>query len=217
MNSVPFVKSDQKTEDANVDICYPTHSLEGFMCVCVCVYMCMVHAFVLTPCLSGSSKALSGALCGLRSLPFHYPSFCLSDSYLIELAQKQSKYRYLRLRAKLYWCLGEVSPLSVCLCLHLCHDPFKRIHEQHIKGHLSQWCPPILSGLRGRWDSPSSSMNTHTLARFQTGVLTDKWYTYGVANRSKNWVQVLSFVSSLLFLPRHLHSLALHYLFLPIA
>lgn len=55
-----------------------------------------------TPRLSASSKALSGALCGPRSLPFYSPFFCLSVSYLIELAQKQSKDRYLRLRAKAY-------------------------------------------------------------------------------------------------------------------
>lgn len=32
------------------------------------------------------------------------------------------------------------------LCPHHCQDPFKSIHELHIKGHHSQWCPPILSG-----------------------------------------------------------------------
>lgn len=82
--------------------------------VCVSVqgaYICAHDS----PRLSASSKALSGALCCPRSLPFHSPSFCLSVSYLIDLAQKQSEARYLRLRAKAYWCLGEVSPL----CLHL--------------------------------------------------------------------------------------------------
>ena len=71
------------------------------LCVCMCVYV--QGAYICahdTPRLSASSKALSGALCGPRSLPFHSPSFCLSVSYLIELAQKQSRERYLRLRAK---------------------------------------------------------------------------------------------------------------------
>lgn len=101
-----------KTEDANADICCPTHSFRGFACVCLYVRGACICAHD-SACLSGSSKALSGALCGPRSLPFQSTSFCLSVSYLIELAQKQSKYRYLSLRTKPYWCLVEVSPLSV--------------------------------------------------------------------------------------------------------
>lgn len=120
-----------------MDIC-STHSLGGGY-VCLCVYMFNPHD---TPHLSGPSKALSGALCGPRSLPFHSASFCLSVSYLIELARKQSKWRYLRLRAKPHWCPSEVPPRSVRVCAQRSHDPFKRIHEQHIKGHHSQWCPP---------------------------------------------------------------------------
>lgn len=100
-----------KTEDANADICC-THSFGGFACVCLYVRGACICAHD-SACLSGSSKALSGALCGPRSLPFQSTSFCLSVSYLIELAQKQSKYRYLSLRTKPYWCLVEVSPLSV--------------------------------------------------------------------------------------------------------
>lgn len=71
------------------------------MCLCLYVLGVCICAHDAAH-LGGSSKALSGALCGPRSLPFHSPSFCLSVSYLIELAQRQSKYRYLRLRAKPY-------------------------------------------------------------------------------------------------------------------
>lgn len=101
-----------KTEDANADICHPTHSSGGSACVCLYVRSACICAHD-SACLIGSSKALSGALCGPRSLPFQPPSFCLSASYLLELAQKQSKYGYLRLRMKPYWCLVEVSPLCV--------------------------------------------------------------------------------------------------------
>lgn len=100
-----------------MDICYliHPHHLEGW-CMCASVQGAHIYAHD-APRLSASSKALSGALCGPRSLPFHSPSFCLSVSYLIELAQKQSKDGHLRLRAKAYWCLGEVSPFVLCLSL----------------------------------------------------------------------------------------------------
>lgn len=62
--------------------------------VCICAHD--------PPRLGASSKASSGALCGPRSLAFHSPSFCLSVSYLIEPARKQSGERYLRLRVKAY-------------------------------------------------------------------------------------------------------------------
>lgn len=107
-----FCEKWSKTEDANVDICPPTHWSRGSACVCLYVQSACVCAHD-SACLSVSSKALSGALCGPRSLPFQPPSFCLSDSYLIELAWKQSKYGYLRLRTKPHWCLVEVSPLGV--------------------------------------------------------------------------------------------------------
>lgn len=151
--------------------------------VCVCGEGACICAHD-APRLSASSKALSGALCGLRSLPFHSPSFCLSVSYLIDLAQKQSKDRYLRLRAKPYWWLGEVSPLSLSLCLHLSLPLLPSFQENlwATDQRDPQWCPLILLGRHSCWDNPPST-STHTLAHFQTGVLTDKWYTYGVPKR----------------------------------
>lgn len=95
--------------------------------------------------------------------PFTY-SFCLSVSYLIELAQKQSKGRYLRLRAKGYWCLGEVSgSISASPCLSLPGSFQENIWAADQSE--PQWRFPILLGQRGRWYTPFS-VCTDTLARF---------------------------------------------------
>lgn len=146
-----------KTEDANVDICCLTHSFGGSACVCLYVRGACICAHD-SACLSGSSKALSGALCGPRSLPFQPPFFCLSVSYLIELAQKQSKYRYLRLRTKPHWCLVEVSPLSVYITARILSRVSMSCTSKDIIHN------DVPHSLRTAWSlrSPSLSVNIHT-------------------------------------------------------
>lgn len=142
-----------KTEDANADICHPTHSSGGSACVCLYVRSACICAHD-SACLIGSSKALSGALCGPRSLPFQPPSFCLSASYLLELAQKQSKYGYLRLRMKPYRCLVEV---SASLPGSFQEYPW----AAHQRTSFTMMSPYSLRVRHGRW-SPSLSLNAHT-------------------------------------------------------
>lgn len=147
-----------KPEDANADICCPTHSSRRSACVCLYVRSACICGHV-SACLSGSSKALSGALCGPRSLPFQPPSFCLSVSYLIELARKQSKYGYLRLRTKLYWCLVEVSPLCVCITARiLSRVSMSCTSKDIIHNDVSLFSQCSAWSLR----FPSLSVNTHT-------------------------------------------------------
>ncbi len=179
---------------------HPHHLVGWCMCACVLlsVCVCVQGACICahdTPRLSASSKALSGALCGPRSLPFHSPSFCLSVSYLIELAQKQSKDRYLRLRAKAYWCLGEVSslPPSVCfsLSVSLSHDPFKRVYEQQIKGMHND--VPLFCQVHMVVETLPPFMHKRThLPTFKQvyWLIID---TYMEWQREENWVQILSF------------------------
>lgn len=146
-----------KTEDANVDICRPTHSCGGSACVCLYVWSACICAHE-SACLSGSSKALSGALCGPSSLPFQPPSFCLSVSYLIELAQKQSKYGYLRLRTKPYWCLVEVSPL----CVRITARILSRVSMSCTSKDIIHNDVPLFSqGSAWLLRFPSLSVNTH--------------------------------------------------------
>jgi len=133
--------------------CHPIHPHH----LGVDVYVFVQGAYICahdTPRLSASSKALSGALCGPRSLRFHSPFFCLSVSYLIALAQKQSRDRYLRLRVKAYWCLGEVSPQTLSLLTSL-PLPFQE-NIWAADQREPQWHPPILLGQDGRWDTPFS-------------------------------------------------------------
>lgn len=151
----------------------------GSACVCLYVGGACICAHD-SACLSGSSKALSGALCGPCSLPFQPLSFCLSVSYLIELAQKQSECRYLRLRTKPYWCLVEVSPLSVRITARI----LSRVSMSCTSKDIIHNDVPLFS-LDCMVIEIPLPLHEHTLAHFQTGVLTDKWYTYGVAQRNK--------------------------------
>lgn len=144
--------------------------------VCVRVCLCKVRTFVLTTPLASVSLQRHWVVPFVAPAPTSFThSFCLSVSYLIELAQKQSKDRYLRLRAKGYWCLVEVSALSLCLCVSLYQDPFKRIYEQQIKGNhndVSLFC----------WDSmvvdtpPSLYAWTHLAAFKQVSWLISDTY-----------------------------------------
>lgn len=184
-------------QDANVDICHPIHPhhLESRWCVCAprCVYI-SAHD---TPCLRASSKALSGALCGPRSLPFHSPSFCLSVSYLIELARKQSR------DGTWGWgCrptdAGLKCLLSACLFLTVYLSPV--ILSRQSMSCTSKDSPMMsLYSVRTARLLPHHHLPTDRLFLPQTGVLTDKWYTYGAAQREFRSPSQLSAVSLLYF------------------
>lgn len=130
--------------------------------VCVRVCLCKVGTFVLTTPLASVSLQRHWVVPFVAPAPTPFThSFCLSVSYLIELAQKQSKDRYLRLRAKGYWCLGEVSPLSLCLSLPGSFQENIWAADQR----EPQWRLPILLGQHGRWYTPFS-VCVDTLGRF---------------------------------------------------
>lgn len=181
-----------------------------------CVHLCSRR-----PSLIASSKALSGVLCGLRSLPFHSPSFCLSVSYLIDLAQKQSKDRYLRLRVKAYWCLGEVSPLSLSLCLHL-SLPLLRSFQENLWAadqRDPQRCPPILQGRHSRWDFLPLYKHTNThLPTFKqvSWLMMYIWSTKEIKNENlgalQNWVWILCFTFIFTFPHSTWHSVLVDFL-----
>lgn len=156
-----------------MDIFYLPHSFGGF--TCVYVYM-------------RSWPLVSVALQRHWVVPFVASAsslftafFCLSVSYLIELAQKQSKYRYLRLRVKPYWCPAEVSPLSVSV--RISPMILSRVSMSCTSKDILHNDAPLFSQDCMAVETPL--LHKHTLARFQTGVLTDKWYRHGKANRNK--------------------------------
>lgn len=182
MNNVPFVKylwKVIKNRRCKCGYLRPTHSSKGSACVCLHVWSACICVHD-SACLSGSSKALSGALCGPRSLPFQPPSFCLSVSYLIELAQKQSKYGYLRLRTKPYWCLVEVSPL----CVHITAWILSRVSMSCTSKDIIHNDVPLFSqGSAWSLRSPSLSMNTHT----HTHLATFKQVSWLISNTHMQW------------------------------
>lgn len=135
-------------------VCLPSYPPTSFKGVGVCV--CKVHTFALTTLFASVplQRHWVVAFVAPAPLPFHFPSFCLSVSYLIELAQKQSKDGYLTLRMKAHWCLGEVSPLP--LSLNVPHSLSSQSFQENIwAGDQSEprWRPPILLGQNCHWDT----------------------------------------------------------------
>lgn len=134
-------------------VCHPIHPhhLRGLVCVC------KVHTFALTTLFASVplQRHWVVAFVAPAPLPFHFPSFCLSVSYLIELAQKQSRDGYLKLRMKAHWCLGEVSPLP--LSLSVPSFSILPVLSREYVSRRSKWTSmtsPILLGQDCHWDTP---------------------------------------------------------------
>lgn len=132
----------------------PTHSLGGFVCVFTCSVV--LTTLLISVSLQRHRVAPFKPPTPWPPLPpFHSASFCLSVSYLIELAQKQSKWRYLRARA---WCPAEVSPLFRRLCPRCSRRPFKRMRT---RGWAHQR-PPFTMISCLFWVGTTSDTHTHT-------------------------------------------------------